>query len=1435
MHSSAYFLFSLIAIGLYAQSKQDADQQSDATYYYDYASDNLTKHPKNFDYLYDDQFYYYDESSGSKAHTCPHGCSCQFDKLPNAKSSLHDYFEPKTKSVRAVYYNQIGEIYDIKVDCSNKSLENVQNLFSYTFPLDQITEFNLSFNNLSALDLPGAFEDMINLKVLDLSHNQHLRAPSPRQFLRKFYNLHEIHLNGLIQCPLLDCEWYRSLLFLHKRNVSIHVDMCSVKEAVIENVRLLVDCSEALNVSTVATPEDERLLPYENQILIEGDQLELVCITKGAQVEWRKDGEPVGAWANINEHVNRQKEVGTKLQLSNLTVFDSGQYECVANESVPIRTFQIQVLSLDELTSIPNSTQAPKCPSILANTYRGLFEWKQILAGQSAFLNCTVNPDYQAVLECLPDGEWSPLIDLKSCEFKSNLSRYISHLMDTNESIDLERLFRLISVRQNENGIDERDLTLLQRLIIEKQNEYALRWLNDIVSNLNSVTMERAQQLEPAIFSLYFFDYIIRSGISINSSVFHAHLDTSLGRAECRLDSRLACEPAASHHAFPTTKLVLDTEIDSDWQVTVLANHAEKLVPVVDCQQSSFKTNYNRHFASINKTAWSEVIVLSNSKASRARLNMTLKLNLPDEYFELMREMSQTANGSWTEIESKQVNLFEVVFGDQPNLFLRDAQLLKRFFDKLKRKWLNLNAYEMVCGHKSLLSDCGENRTEYSIVNWQRQPQCPCSLVDFVRNESDWNVFARAECSFDSIEQLVAITVSLKQNQSAVAVQSNSVLTRLESTVNAYLTNMSQGVQFEKVRRNYRPFDHLVVYGAATIAAVLLLSCFLVYVLKSASIQMPRQVRHSLANIWLSVLLLLLTFTLGINQINLPDMCLSSGFFMHSLILSVLVWSLLYFHCLLGKLKRVRSQNRRLITATSQKSLEQHHGLNRPGRKHALHLYLIGYGVPLVLCSGIFALTRQNYIRTPYSFCFSNHPLIVYGSLLAPFLVCFLIGIGQIVAISLTLRRILSEYESDPEKDCDDKLAALGVQRNFALARMMQPGVDEPIDTRSELTRAADTAANTFKPQSMPDSYSLSEHGSSDRTSIMDQQYRPRVQVGFFTISFMILCLAFTFAALLALPAESTLFHVWFAWSPKLVRLVTSYLFSFSLISYGIMQLCFYVLGRSDLTNATAVVDYYESSQIDVNSEECEPLEGHYEAEENLQTETSDPPYEKAHKESICDLFFADQQDFSPGLNQQFTAEVSSPLAKLAIQEEFNETPPQSKPAVGPRLSRSQFKEESGQVYESLHRPSPNKPTFDDLVDGSCSANTGTAISSIAGLIPDVIKSSLPSEERRFPIVSPRKPKNSAASSSHSMSNGSSSSSSSQEVSSHLEHVIIDDTPYISFRRETSFQNTQLEQSIMSQQRVQLISESVETKSVYARVNINRLNPGSSPKTETSV
>ena len=92
-------------------------------------------------------------------------------------------------------------------------------------------------------------------------------------------------------------------------------------------------------------------------------------------------------------------------------------------------------------------------------------------------------------------------------------------------------------------------------------------------------------------------------------------------------------------------------------------------------------------------------------------------------------------------------------------------------------------------------------------------------------------------------------------------------------------------------------------------------------------------------------------------------------------------------------------------------------------QKPVLHLYLLGWGLPLLVCSVIVSIAKGSYLTVPYAVCFTNNTPILLGSLLVPVCVLIVVKIAFICLICATLKRIVNDLKRSSNEDDDDEEA----------------------------------------------------------------------------------------------------------------------------------------------------------------------------------------------------------------------------------------------------------------------------------------------------------------------------------------------------------------------------------------------------------------------------
>lgn len=135
------------------------------------------------------------------------------------------------------------------------------------------------------------------------------------------------------------------------------------------------------------------------------------------------------------------------------------------------------------------------------------------------------------------------------------------------------------------------------------------------------------------------------------------------------------------------------------------------------------------------------------------------------------------------------------------------------------------------------------------------------------------------------------------------------------------------------------------------------------YMAYGQSIQMARRAKHALINMWIALSFLSLVFTSGIYQTEQYKICQGIGIAIHYFSLCVLLWICVSVSNMYKRLTRMARSTERNLSILSDDSPKE-----RISNKPILGLYLVGWGIALIICGISGAVNIREYAS--YSFCF---------------------------------------------------------------------------------------------------------------------------------------------------------------------------------------------------------------------------------------------------------------------------------------------------------------------------------------------------------------------------------------------------------------------------------------------------------------------------------
>ncbi|CAF0803966.1 unnamed protein product [Brachionus calyciflorus] len=1440
--------------------------------------------------------------------------------------------------------------YDIYIDCSSQNLNTISYLFSDDFPLDQIVSFNLSNNRFRLLKLDDGFEDLINLKMLDLSSNNNLKSLSPRNFLKKFRHLEKIYLNNLnqINCDQrsntnklipIDCKWLRTLLYLYKRNITVIIDKpfkCDINKLV-NSVSLMSRCFSDLYNSYRFTDSNQTLIsadnskyefriePELNQILIEGDTLELTCKLKKinllkkfrtkapnfykSQIKWflndqtqlmistiyyTKDS-PTQIQIIENKSKFKQDDlIESKLIITNtISTQHTGRYSCVASlhlneKKLNINTskVEIKVLTRHQLNILEPNSEEPKakssyCPEIITQTYKGIYKWPRTLANSKVTQKCTgfnSSATYFAIFECQSNGKWSDLMNLSDCLFESNLTKYLFDLNKEKRELNLEDFIKkIISIQSNDNGtvkqsLNKYDITFIQNYLVDLINrnmselikstswKHEFLFLNDMMSRLNEFYLKQAKLTDFKIFSNYFFDVLLEvlmSNFEQNFGTSNDMLSSYLASVSVsnpvfkNLKNRISCK-IEKYQLTQQIYFKCDETIDQNVQsridfdpsmitsytknskkLQILFFESDKLLPSVIVNQTiSNLSNYDLiNLVDYNRLLDSDELSESNDKLNSQivgimstpnfnkpnNFNLTLEIKMPELYFRILSLIQLKVQLKQAEITrnnknmthrriEKDKNLFDQIFiqnsmiaetnslyldlssstpTTQNNVllmnknlifknldgsiqqiydkhFLTNSKRLKNFKNLLEKNWFNFKNYEILYGMIT-------NTTNSTHIEWSTKSTnsiCILQNLQIAHNSSDsykFRLFTNLKCNLTSKNSKMHFIglrhspdfneISPIEDPSLASIidliDNYADLYRLDIKDDLYINKSLIGKIRKILTENYEFFEFKVLYFFAIITSLILMINIIVYCALKKCLLMPRSFQHCILNKWISVLFLILIYILGINQIYIPHLCLSTAILSHYLILTSFLWYILYYWCLYSKLRVLEKRNFNLIFNDNNVHLKKSDDYDDDEeyvKKPVVHLYMIGYGIPMLLVSIIISITKRDYVEIPYSICFTNEPNILIGSLILPVCFIFLVQLVLVGLIWVTLRRIVKDLKME---DFETKLEDPKINedknelcKNWVINKDLN--VNDCIEIKTNPSTQK-SLVNFNKDPAYSDS-NTSFNSDSDRTSIMDTQHKPQIQLKFSLFSSILFLLICTTASCL-----SILDHH---------NKIFAYLLSLLLFIYSMLEISFYVLSRDDLFSLDLNFsfsfmneknEFKSEATSDLNSNGANSQDNNWYFEPNNEKNDCakiDDLYEKFnfndlnstkknvtntileeesiadddHKKSISDVMFSAKKSQplkailnSPNDSGSSNSDMPSKPC-LAVPEDLSDSTYTSSKIYESKSKKikKNFYEEKYKSEEVIIEEYVSK--IDSLIANNCLVNTGTAVETVASI-----------------------------------------------------------------------------------------------------------------------
>ncbi|XP_061107465.1 adhesion G protein-coupled receptor A3 isoform X2 [Conger conger] len=291
-----------------------------------------------------------------------------------------------------------------RVVCSNMDLDQVLPSDSFT---NRTVTLDVRNNTISHME-PGAFSGLLALKRLDLSSNR-IGCLNADVF-KGLSNLVRLNLSANLfsslsqgtfdslvslktlefqtQYLLCDCNLRWLLQWIKEKNVGVKDTRCSYPRS-LQGQLVTALKPELLTCDAPLELPSFQMTPSQRQIVFRGDSLPFQCmasyIDEDMQVLWYQDGrmvEPDAAQGIVIEKsmVQNCSLIASALTISNIQPGSTGNWECRVRTSRGNNTRTVHIVVLE--------SSAKYCaPERLSNN-KGEFRWPRTLAGITAYLAC---------------------------------------------------------------------------------------------------------------------------------------------------------------------------------------------------------------------------------------------------------------------------------------------------------------------------------------------------------------------------------------------------------------------------------------------------------------------------------------------------------------------------------------------------------------------------------------------------------------------------------------------------------------------------------------------------------------------------------------------------------------------------------------------------------------------------------------------------------------------------------------------------------------------------------------------------------------------------------------------------------------------------------------------------------------------------------------
>uniref|UniRef100_A0A8C2Q3L1 Adhesion G protein-coupled receptor A3 n=1 Tax=Cyprinus carpio TaxID=7962 RepID=A0A8C2Q3L1_CYPCA len=711
---------------------------------------------------------------------------------------------------------------------------------------------------------------------------------------------------------LCDCNLQWLVVWIKEKAIGVKETRCSfprsLQSQLITSLR-----PETLTCDAPLELPSFQMTPSQHQIVFQGDSLPFQCmasfVDEDMQVLWYQDGKMVEPDVTQGIYIEKSMVQNCSLIASALTIYNiqpgfTGNWECRVRTSRGNNTRTVHIVVLE--------SSAKYCLPDRVSNNKGDYRWPRTLAGITAYLPCkrqvsgagiysgSSAEDRRAWRRCGRSGQWAE-DDYSHCEYMKDVTRvlYIINQMPLNLTNAVQTAQQLLAYTAEAPNFSDKVDVIFVAEMIEKISRFAEKYkeLGDVMVDISSNLMLADERV------LWMAQREARAC---------SRIVECLQRIALLRISNGALAYSTNSHNIALEAHAIKASSFNGMTCTLFQKLLQERTPVAHFSPRDPDVNPERQLSfKCNVTSNLSALALKNTVVEAS-------LQLPPSLFSSL--------GSSGQAEEAVYKLHLLAF--------RNSKLFPP------------------TGNSTLLSDGSKRRSVVTPVILTKIGRNTHSGFPLKNLQSPVNVTLRrflhgsdAVPSFWNFS-LLGGQGGWQSDGCRILHQDDNLTTMSCDSLNNYALLMD----LNRTGNDTYSFEplHPVIYATAIILVLCLLSVIVSYIYHHKSVRVSKKCWHMLVNLCLHFLLTCAVFVGGINQTYNASICQAVGIVLHYSTLASALWS------------GVTARN---IYKQVTRKAKRYEELDEPPPppRPMLRFYLIGGGIPIIVCGITAAANIKNY------------------------------------------------------------------------------------------------------------------------------------------------------------------------------------------------------------------------------------------------------------------------------------------------------------------------------------------------------------------------------------------------------------------------------------------------------------------------------------------